>query len=97
MTGILVVREMRNDGKQEVYLLDAENWTLTAFQMWLFGMHSDGDNLPFGSERNEILAYYPNAKPPQGEDYGSDDPLENVHHRMWADPDGLPLRYAEDE
>lgn len=93
----LVVREIRNDGKQEVYILDAESWTLTAFQMWLFGMHSDGNNLPFGSERNEILGYYPSIEPPVDQDFEDDNPLENAHHRMWADPDGLPLRYEEDE
>lgn len=97
MTGTLVVREMRNDGKQEVYILDAATFTLTEFQMWMFGMHSDGVNLSHGSERNEILGYYPNVEHSQEQYPHSGNPLENPHHQMWADPDGLPSRYTEDD
>ena len=97
MTATLVVREMRNDGKQEVYILDAENWTLKEFQMWLFGLHMDGTNMLYGSERNEILGYYPNVEHAQDQDFEGVNPLDNPHHRMWADPDGMPSRYAEDD
>jgi hypothetical protein len=97
MSDLLVVREIRNDGKQEVYLLDAPSFTLESFQMWMFGLNSDGSNLPHGSERNEILGYYPNADVKNIEDLASgDNPLTNSYHKQWDDPDGLPRRYSPD-
>ena len=91
-TGTLVVREIRNDGKQEVYLLSGDGWTLYEFQMWLFGFTSDGGVLSDGPQRNEILAYYPTVDPL---DFDSDDhPLLNTRHPMWADPDGMPTVWS---
>ena len=95
MPSILVVREFRNDGMQEVYLLDAERFTPHTFQMWMFGLHNSGDALSHGSERNEILAYYPNLDVETTEDIArGDNPLNNSYHKQWADPKGLPRRYG---
>jgi len=93
MSGILVVRELRNDGVQEVYLLRADEFTLREFQMWMFGFNSEGIALRHGSERNEILGYYPTGTDPDDLASG-DDPLSNSYHKQWDDPDGLPRRYA---
>ena len=95
MTGLLVVRELSNDGKQVVYLLDADSWTLADFQMWMLGLSSEGYTLRHGSECNEILAYYPYVD--EDEDtLMSIGPLNNSNHKQWDDPEGLPRRYEED-
>jgi hypothetical protein len=95
MSDLLVVREIRNDGMQEVYLLNADTFTIASFQMWMFGFNSDGAYMSHGSERNEILGYYPNVN--EYEDTASgDNPLTNSYHKQWADPDGLPRRFSPD-
>jgi len=95
MPSILVVREFRNDEMQEVYLLDAEGFSISTFQMWLFGFHSDGEVISHGGERHEILAYYPNLDVDSIEDRArGDNPLNNSYHEQWADPKGLPRRYG---
>jgi len=93
MSGILVVRVLRNDGVQEVYFLRVEQFTLQEFQMWMFGLTSGGDVVRHGSERNEILAYYPHVTELNDLESG-DDPLSNSYHKQWDDPDYLPRRHA---
>lgn len=93
----LVVREMRGDGRQEVYMLRAEEFRPYEFQMWMMGYMTYGDTiraLDHGGEANEILAYYPDAVLELAQRL--DDPLANPYHAMWADPDGMPSRYGED-
>lgn len=89
---VLVVREIHNDGKQQVYLLRANDWTLQEFQMWMFGLMGDGSTLENGSQRNEILGYYPNV---DLSGFRADHPLLTSEHAMWADPDGLPHVWFE--
>lgn len=86
---MFAVREMRNDGTQSVYILDADQWTLHEFQMWLFGFSTSGHPLHDGSQRNEILGYYPNVDM-DAPGFDTNSPLGDSYHEQWRDPDNLP-------
>lgn len=90
--GTIVVREIRSDKPyNSVFILPAAEYTLFEFQNWMLGVYSDGGDMPY-TERDEILAYYPNLTQDQVWS------MYDTDHIKWADPDGLDVwRYNDAE